>query len=72
MVLLPFFEISSGFWSTKKLIRLGLHVSPRTLWLGLLAKGGGSEKIPPAVPLGGQGSPKNGKFVIFDEKKNLF
>ena len=32
MVLLSFFEISSGFWSTKKLICLGLQVSPRTLW----------------------------------------
>ena len=32
MVLLSFFEISSGFWSKKKLIRLGLHVSPRTSW----------------------------------------
>ena len=31
MVLPSFFEISFGFWSTKKLIRLGLHVSPRTL-----------------------------------------
>ena len=36
MVLLSFFEISSGLWSTKKLIRLGLHVSPRTLWIEVL------------------------------------
>ena len=31
MILPSFFEISAGFWSTKKLIRLGLHASPRTL-----------------------------------------
>ena len=37
MVILSFFDISFGFWSTKKLIRLGLHVSPRTLWLDLEA-----------------------------------
>ena len=36
MVLLSFFEISSSFWSTKKLIRLGLHVSPRTLCIRVL------------------------------------
>ena len=36
MVLPSFFEISSGFWSTKKLIRLGLHVSPRTHWISLV------------------------------------
>ena len=37
MVLLPFSEISSGFLSKRKLIRLGLHVSPRTLWADLMS-----------------------------------
>ena len=39
MELLSFFESSSGFWYTKKLLCLGLHVSPRTLCLYPLKKG---------------------------------
>ena len=45
--------------------------------LGLWAKVGGSEKIPPEGPLGDQGGPKglglpNEEFVIFYEKKFFF
>ena len=45
--------------------------------LGLWAKVGGSEKIPPAGPLGGQGArkalgPPKWGIVIFDEKKFFF
>ena len=47
MVLVSFFEISSGFWSTKMLIRRGLHVNQDLLGQAQPFKSNLNKKLDP-------------------------